>query len=83
MKLAVFNAYRIGVVDGEQVYDITQVLPEPLRDWRYGHMNWLIAHWSSMLPAIHAARAAAQPQALVSVNLCASLSRSSVYFMKV
>ncbi len=80
MKLAVFNAYRIGVVDGEQVYDITQVLPEPLRDWRYGHMNWLIAHWSSMLPAIHAARAAAQPQALASVNLHAPVPNAPHVF---
>ena len=69
MKLCVFDAGRIGVVEGERVYDVTAALPEALREPAHGHMNWLIEHWTETLPRVRAARAAAAGVPLARVTL--------------
>lgn len=70
MKLAVFDNYRIGIVECESVYDITPVVPEGLRALRI-HMNWLIGNWAKALPAVLQLREAAKAKRLSSVKLLA------------
>lgn len=80
MKLAVFDAHRIGVVEGESLYDVTEALPEALRGWRHGHMNWVIEHWASAKPAIEAARANAAPRSLAEARLLAPVPNAPHVF---
>lgn len=70
MKLAVFDDYRIGVVEGESLYDITAVAPEGLRVLRV-HMNWLIGNWARALPKVLELRHAAPARPLSSARLLA------------
>jgi 2-keto-4-pentenoate hydratase/2-oxohepta-3-ene-1,7-dioic acid hydratase in catechol pathway len=46
MKLAVFNDYRIGVVDELVLRDVTDLLPSELDLFPAQRMNWLIANWA-------------------------------------
>ena len=48
MKLAVFNDYKIGLVENDQVRDVTGALPAFLDELPAQRMNWLIAHWDTM-----------------------------------
>lgn len=52
MKIATFNDYRIGVVDGHDVFDMTRALPEFLDQLPRQRMNWLISNWESIFPAL-------------------------------
>ena len=69
MKLAVFDQYRIGVVDGDQVFDVTQALPSWLDQMPGQRMNWLIANWVEMRPKLTATRADASAVSVASVVL--------------
>lgn len=69
MKLAVFNDYRIGLIDGDQVRDVTAALPAWLDQLPAQRMNWLIAHWAELKPALINAEASAPPLALTQVKL--------------
>jgi 2-keto-4-pentenoate hydratase/2-oxohepta-3-ene-1,7-dioic acid hydratase in catechol pathway len=69
MKLAVFDDYRIGVVEGESVFDVSAAVPAALREWPPSLMNWLIAHWDEALPKVHTCRQAATPLPLSGVKL--------------
>ena len=71
MKLAVFDDYRIGVVEGEAVFDVSAALPEALRAWPPGLMNWLIANWEQVLPKVRSCRETAKPQPISAVKLLA------------
>lgn len=42
MKLVSFNDFRIGVLDGDQLLDITAELPDGSSFWPQARMNWLI-----------------------------------------
>lgn len=68
MKLAVFDDYRIGVVQGEFLRDVTRVVPDVLRELRV-HVNWLIAHWDALLPELAAQAEKAAPIPLSAVKL--------------
>ena len=68
MKLAVYDDYRIGVVEGDSVYDVSEVAPAGLRDLRV-HMNWLIGNWASVLPKVKKLRAEATAVPLSSARL--------------
>lgn len=46
MKLAVFDDYRIGVVDERVLRDVTGLLPKELDLFPAQRMNWLIANWA-------------------------------------
>ncbi|GAA4324011.1 fumarylacetoacetate hydrolase family protein [Pigmentiphaga soli] len=69
MKLAVFDDYRVGLVEGDRIHDVTAALPPWLAELPAQRMNWLIAHWSEAAPALAAARreAAARPLAEVAL----------------
>ncbi|CAN5639458.1 hypothetical protein BH09PSE5_BH09PSE5_28100 [soil metagenome] len=62
MKLAVYDDYRIGVVEGDDVFDVTDALPKALDLFPAQRMNWLIAHWADTRAAImdRASRVAAK-----------------------
>ncbi|NDZ17008.1 fumarylacetoacetate hydrolase family protein [Variovorax sp. WS11] len=60
MKLASFDDFRIGVVDGDVVYDITPLLPAALDLLPRQRMNWLLGNWDSMSARVAGYRAAAQ-----------------------
>jgi 2-keto-4-pentenoate hydratase/2-oxohepta-3-ene-1,7-dioic acid hydratase in catechol pathway len=56
------------VVEGESVYDVSEVAPAGLRDLRV-HMNWLIGNWASVLPKVKKLRAEATAVPLSSARL--------------
>jgi 2-keto-4-pentenoate hydratase/2-oxohepta-3-ene-1,7-dioic acid hydratase in catechol pathway len=69
MKLAVFDDYRIGVVERDSIYDVSAAVPEALRAWPQSLMNWLIANWEQALPNIQNVRGAAMPLRIAEVKL--------------
>lgn len=72
MKIAVFDDYRVGVVEDSQLFDVTAAFPEFLHGMPKQRVNWLISHWADMQSHIQKARAAAAPLALDGVTLLAS-----------
>ncbi|HSW18182.1 MAG TPA: fumarylacetoacetate hydrolase family protein [Ramlibacter sp.] len=52
MKLASFNDYRIGVVDGNALHDVTSLLPAFLDQMPRQRVNYLIAHWAELGPVL-------------------------------
>jgi 2-keto-4-pentenoate hydratase/2-oxohepta-3-ene-1,7-dioic acid hydratase in catechol pathway len=71
MKLAVFNDFRVGLVEGTQLLDVTPALPAALDALPEQRMNWLIANWSDARAALQRARADAKAQPLDGVRLLA------------
>jgi 2-keto-4-pentenoate hydratase/2-oxohepta-3-ene-1,7-dioic acid hydratase in catechol pathway len=68
MKLALFDDYRVGLVEGDVVYDVTDAVPNAeLRPPAF--VNALIARWAELLPALERARDAATPTPLAEVRL--------------
>jgi 2-keto-4-pentenoate hydratase/2-oxohepta-3-ene-1,7-dioic acid hydratase in catechol pathway len=72
MKIASFDDYRVGVVDGEHVYDMTAALPDFLRELPRQRVNWLVSHWASLRDAFAGYRQAGRPLPLDSVKLLAA-----------
>jgi 2-keto-4-pentenoate hydratase/2-oxohepta-3-ene-1,7-dioic acid hydratase in catechol pathway len=69
MKLAVFDEYRVGVVEQDYVYDVTSAVPSASGVWPPVFINTLIADWPQALARVTAARADARPIPLASVTL--------------
>ena len=69
MKLAVYDDYRIGLLDGDSLLDVTAAVPAALDALPQQRMNWLIAHWEEVAPALQARRRDASRRALASVKL--------------
>lgn len=69
MKIASFDDFRVGLVEGEQVYDVTGALPAALDAMPEQRINWLAAHAAEALPALRAARAGATGRPLADVRL--------------
>lgn len=69
MKIAAFDDHRIGLVEGDLVFDVTAAVPAALEALPAQRINWLIAHWSEVQPALQAARAKATGRALAGVRL--------------
>lgn len=69
MKLAVNTQHRVGVVEGDQFYDVTDAVPGASPAWPPMYMNRLIAEWTALGPKVAAARKAASPVALASMKL--------------
>ncbi len=70
MKLCRFNDNRLGLIEGDEVLDVSaalEVLPAVRWPWPAG--DAVCAHWSAIRPAIEAARAAAARHALAAVAL--------------
>jgi 2-keto-4-pentenoate hydratase/2-oxohepta-3-ene-1,7-dioic acid hydratase in catechol pathway len=71
MKIAVFDDFQVGLVEGEQLWNVTSALPEFLATMPQQRVNWLIANWASAQPALAQAKTAAAPVAVASVHLLA------------
>lgn len=75
MKLAVFNkdddAYRVAVVEGDQLYEVSEAVPGIGDGWPPVFMQRLIAHWKELEPRIRAQRARAQAVPRSAVRLLA------------
>ncbi|MDT4795858.1 hypothetical protein FQZ97_284310 [compost metagenome] len=69
MKLAVFGDYRIGVVVGEQVFDVTRVVPTELDHLPEQRMNWLIRNWLEAREQVTELQLESEPLQLASVEL--------------
>ncbi|MDB5820472.1 MAG: putative 2-keto-4-pentenoate hydratase/2-oxohepta-3-ene,7-dioic acid hydratase [Rhizobacter sp.] len=71
MKLAVYNHHRVGLVEGDLIYDVTAAVPDAGPDWPPVYMSRLIAQWETRRADVIAARAAAKGVPLSSVTLMA------------
>ena len=69
MKIAVFDDYRVGVVEDDLIYDVSSAVPAASGTWPPVFMNSLIGDWAARAPGIVAARANATPKPLSSVAL--------------
>lgn len=69
MKLASFNDYRVGVVDGEVLCDITPLLPAALDVLPRQRMNWLIANWDTVAGQVEEHRAACRRVPIASAQV--------------
>ena len=69
MKIAVFNDYRVGLVEGDLIFDVTAAIPNASGAWPPVFMTQAIAAWDKLLPHVQQARCSARPIALASVNL--------------
>jgi len=68
MKLALFDDYRVGLVEGDSIYDVTDAVPNAdLRPPVF--VNTLIARWTELLPELRRARAGARAIPLANVQL--------------
>lgn len=52
MKIASFNDFRVGIVDGMSLYDVTEVLPRFLDTMPRQRINFLIARWEEFGPRL-------------------------------
>ena len=71
MKLAVYDDYRVAVVENDQLFDVTEAVPDAGPAWPPVFMSRLIAQWDTVAPRIRAARAKATPIARNAVRLLA------------
>jgi len=72
MKIASFNDFRVGVVDGSSVHDMTAALPDFLRELPRQRINWLVAHWAELRGRFAGYRDTAPAVPLSSVELLAA-----------
>ena len=69
MKLAVFNGHRVGVVEGDTLFDVTDAVPGAGPAWPPMYMNSLIANWKSLGPKLAERQRSAKGVPLASVKL--------------
>jgi len=72
MKIASFNDFRVGVADGDVVYDMTAALPQFLDHIPRQRINWLIGNWGAMATAFANFKTAGVPLPVKSVKLLAA-----------
>ena len=72
MKIASFNDYQVGVVDGQELFDMTSTLPDFLSQLPRQRINWLVQHWSSLKETFADYRRIGKAVALSSVKLLAA-----------
>jgi len=70
MKIASFNDFRVGIVEGENIHDVTPALPDYLGHFPHQRINWIIANWPEASAAMlrHAATATAAPLGSVTLR---------------
>jgi 2-keto-4-pentenoate hydratase/2-oxohepta-3-ene-1,7-dioic acid hydratase in catechol pathway len=69
MKLAVFDDNRVGLVENDDIYDVTDVVAGVSDSWPPVFMSRLIADWSNALPRLMESRRRAIARSLKSVTL--------------
>lgn len=75
MKLCRFNDDRLGVIEGDEVVDVSAALAVlPAVRWPYPKGDALCMHWGAIRPAIDAARQAAPRHRLSEVALSSPIA---------
>jgi len=69
MKIATFNNHRVGLVEGDLIYDVTQAVPDAGPAFPQVYMSRLIDQWSERRDDILAERQRAQGVSLETVTL--------------
>ncbi len=69
MRLAAFDDYRLGLVDGDAVRDVTSALDEHDTVWPWSFVPRAIGRFEELRPRILDAAARARPRSLASVTL--------------
>ena len=69
MKLALFDDYRLGVVEGDQIADVTEALDEHDTEWPWVFVPRTIMHFDRVRPRIEAALPSARRVPLGQVKL--------------
>jgi 2-keto-4-pentenoate hydratase/2-oxohepta-3-ene-1,7-dioic acid hydratase in catechol pathway len=69
VKLALFDDYRVGVVEDDLVYDVSDAVPGSEAGAPGTFVNALIARWSELAPRLSRAREEVRPIPLASVKL--------------
>lgn len=72
MKIASFNNYRVGLVEGDVVFDVTPALPPALDAIPSQRINWLVANWLQAQDAVRLGRQTAQRLKLSDCHLLAA-----------
>lgn len=75
MKLAVFDDYRVGVVIGDAIRDVTRLLPDALDVVPDSRMNWLITNWAKVADDISAESGDTRPVSGVTLRACSPSPR--------
>jgi 2-keto-4-pentenoate hydratase/2-oxohepta-3-ene-1,7-dioic acid hydratase in catechol pathway len=73
MKLAVYDSYRVAVVEGDSLFDVSEAVPGLSDGWPPVFMSRLIAGWAELEPRVLEARRHAKAIARSTVNLRAPL----------
>src|SRR5204863_9277611 len=69
VKLALFDEYRLGVVEGDQIADVTDALEEHDTEWPWEFVPRTIMHFDRIRPRIEAALPGARRVPLTRVQL--------------
>lgn len=72
MKIASFDDCRVGLVEADQLFDVTSAFPAWLESMPAQRVNWMVRQWNEMQPLIAHARERAVPFPLVTVTLRAA-----------
>jgi len=80
MKLASFNDFRIGLIQGDLIHDVTNVLPGALDALPEQRMCWVIAHWQEVRELFLKTLAGSVGQPVAGVRLLAPVPSPSHIF---
>lgn len=73
MRLALFDDYRLGVVESETIRDVSSVVPNRDAEWPWAFVPRFIAHFDELRPEVERAVARAEARPLSSVRLLSPL----------
>ncbi len=73
MKLTVFDEHRVAIVEGDQLYDVSDAVPGIDDGWPPVFMSRLIADWAHAAPRLLERRRSAKPIARSAVRLRAPI----------
>lgn len=68
MRLAVFDDFRVGVVEGQLIRDVTAHLPVTFDSWPEQRVNWLIRNWAEVGAGLVGSDDATVPLAAVTLR---------------
>jgi 2-keto-4-pentenoate hydratase/2-oxohepta-3-ene-1,7-dioic acid hydratase in catechol pathway len=75
MRLAVYNDFRVGVVDGDSLRPVSHLLPQALETMPEMRVNWLVQHPDVLRGELYAPSADPIPLAGVRLRACSPAPR--------
>jgi 2-keto-4-pentenoate hydratase/2-oxohepta-3-ene-1,7-dioic acid hydratase in catechol pathway len=75
MRLAVYNDFRVGVVDGDSLRPVSHLLPQALEAMPEMRVNWLVQHPDALRGELYAPSADPIPLAGVRLRACSPAPR--------